>query len=458
VPKLYADVEPELRELARLLDDDQLVQQLKADLARRAPHPLTRGRHATPIEVILRLLVVQHLYGCSYAQVEHFVADSLVLRQFCRVDLEPVPDDTTLIRWANLIGSETLTALNERVVALARQLKVTRGRTLRVDSTVVETNIHHPTDSHLLGDGVRVLSRLLRRAKAVVGPAAGLGQDACRSRTRRVRRLTQQVQRAARRKGEQAAAAMQETYRKLLRVTEQTRTQAQQVCQVLREQSDARAQRLVAQFEYFLPLVEQAITPATRRVLKGEVLPAKVTLLNLFEPHTQVITRHTPGKPVEFGRKLWIEEIDGGIISGYRVLGDAGQDTPYLAESLEHHQVQFGHPPWLVAGDRGVSSADNLRLTEQAGVRRVVLPDPGRASPARRDPERARWFRRGQRFRAGIEGRIRVLKRDYGLDCCLAHGLTGLERWIGWGIVTHNLHQIAQTVSTRPAARVTGRA
>jgi IS5 family transposase len=134
------------------------------------------------------------------------------------------------------------------------------------------------------------------------------------------------------------------------------------------------------------------------------------------------------------------------------VLAEAGQDTPYLAESLAHHQQQFGHPPWLVAGDRGVASPANERLAEAAGVRRVVLPHPGRASPAQRERERARWFRRGQRFRAGIEGRIRVLKRDYGLDRCPDHGLAGLERWVGWGIISHNLYRIAQTVSARPAA------
>lgn len=189
---------------------------------------------------------------------------------------------------------------------------------------------------------------------------------------------------------------------------------------------------------------------ATRRVLNGEVVPAKEQIVSLFEPHTQIITRHTPGKPVEFGRKLWIDEVDGGIVSGYRVLEEAGQDYSYLAESLERHQERFGKPPWLVAGDRGDSSPANERLAEQAGVTRIGLPYTGRASPGRRERERERWFRRGQRFRAGIEGRIRVLKRDYGLGRCPDHGLTGMERWVGWGIVTHNLHLIAQTVSQRP--------
>ncbi len=454
VPKLASEFEPELVLLDQLLDDDVIIDRVRADLARRSPRTRTHGRPSTPVEVILRLLVVKRLYGWSYAEVEHFVGDSLTLRQFCRLYLEPVPDDTTLIRWAHLIGPETLVALNDRVVELARSLRVTRGRKLRVDSTVIETTIHHPTDSRLLGDGVRVLSRLLRRAKAVVTTEADLPRAVFQSHTRSVRRLAQRIHRVARRKGEQAAEDLQSAYRKLVDVAERTRTQARRVCQVLDAQSDAPAGRLVAQFEYVLPLVEKAITQATRRVLAGEVVPAKEKIVSLFEPHTQVITRHKPGKPVEFGRKLWIDEVDGGIVSGYRVLEDAGQDYPYLADSLVRHQERFGEPPWLLAGDRGVSSPGNERLAEQAGVTRVVLPASGRASPARRERERERWFRRGQRFRAGIEGRIRVLKRDYGLGRCPDHGLAGIERWVGWGIVTHNLHTIARTVSQRPQVAV----
>src|SRR3712207_2559868 len=216
VPQLYAAFEPVLRELDRLLDDDAIVARIRADLARRAPHSLTRGRPGTPVEVILRLLVVKRLYGWSYEQVEHFVADSLVLRQFCRVYLEKMPDDTTLLRWANLIEPTTLAALNERVVELARALKVTRGRKLRLDSTVVETPIHHPSDSSLLADGVRVLSRCLRRAKSVLGEASGLGKAVFRTRTRSARHLVQQLHRLGRRKGEDAREAMRHAYARLV--------------------------------------------------------------------------------------------------------------------------------------------------------------------------------------------------------------------------------------------------
>src|SRR5215218_5105417 len=205
VPKLNLEMEPELAQLDRLLDDDGLFARVKADLIKRYPNSARLGRHSTPVEVILRMLVVKRLYDWSYEQTEHFVSDSIVLRQFCCLYLESVPDDTTLIRWANQIGPETVASLNERAVKLARSLKVTRGRKLRVDSMVVETNIHHPTDSALLSDGVRVLSRLLRRAKKVLGEdATRLGKEAFRTRNRSVRRLTKKLHRIALRKGEEA--------------------------------------------------------------------------------------------------------------------------------------------------------------------------------------------------------------------------------------------------------------
>src|SRR5215204_305386 len=223
VPKLQLEMEPELAELDHLLQDDQIFKRVKADLAKRYPHTLVRGRHSTPVEVILRMLIVRRLYDWSYEQTEHFVSDSLILRQFCHLYLQPVPDDTTLIRWANLIGSDTLVRVNARVVELAKQLKVTRGRKLRVDSTVVQTNIHYPTDSAIVGDGVRVLSRLLHKAKTVLrevgeGTTSLKGglKGAFRSRTRSVRRIAQQLHRVARRKGEEAAEELKAAYAKLL--------------------------------------------------------------------------------------------------------------------------------------------------------------------------------------------------------------------------------------------------
>jgi IS5 family transposase len=457
VPKLGTNLDPILTQLNHLLDDDVLFQQVKADLAKRYPQTTRRGRPSTPVEVVLRMLVVKRLYRWSYEETEHFVSDSLVLRQFCRVYLQPVPDDTTLIRWANLIEPETLARLNDRVVDLAQSLKVTRGRKLRVDSTVVETAIHHPTDSRILGDGVRVLSRLLRRAKDVLGEQAEVGQDVFRSRTRSVRQLAQQLHRVARRKGEAAVEELQQAYQKLIGIAQATKHQAERVKDALQHQATAQAQRLVEQVEHFLPLVDQAIEQATRRVLYGEVVPAGEKLLSLFEPHTHVIKRHKAGKPVEFGRKLMLDEVEGGIISRYALVNDTGLDHPHLKESLAGHQERFGRAPDLLAGDRGLYSPANEELARKAGVKHIVLPKTGRLSAERQHHERQRWFRRGFRFRAGIEGRISVLKRGYELDRCREHGAAGMGRWVGWGVVTANLTTIARTVAARPAHQASRR-
>jgi len=451
IPQRYAGFEPELQELDRLLDDDEIFQRVRGDLGRRYPHSLTAGRHSTPVEVILRMLVLKRVYRWSYEATEHFVFDSLLLRQFCRVYWEEVPDDSTLNRWAKLITPTTLEAIHERVVQLARERKVTRGRKLRVDSAVVETAIHHPTDSSLLADGVRVLSRLLRRSKSVLGTSVGLSREVFRTRMRSVRRLTQQLHRMARRKGEEAAEELKGTYGRLIRVAEQSGAQARQVAAALSAQGDRAATHLARKLEQILPLVEQVISQAERRVIHGEKVPAGEKLVSLFEPHTQIIKRHKSGKATEFGRKLWLEEVEGGIVSGYRILEEPGQDDAYLAKSLTDHQQRFGHPPWLLAGDRGVSSPTNEQLAKDAGVKRVVLPAKGRASAERKKEERARWFRRGFRFRAGIEGRISVLHRCYELDRCRDQGADGMGRWVGWGIITANLVQIARTEVGRPS-------
>jgi len=451
VPQLATGFDTELRELDHLLDDDIIFQRIKADLATARPRSSSKGRHSTPVEVILRMLLVRRLYHWSYEDTEHFVADSLVLRQFCRVYLEAVPDDTTLIRWAHLVQPQTLDHINERVVHLARDRQVTRGRKLRVDSTVVETTIHHPTDSALLSDSVRVISRLLRRAKRVLGEGTDLGTEIFRTRTRSVRRLTQQLHRVARRKGEEAAEELTDTYRRLIRVARQSRSQAAEGAAALTGRTEREGQRLAMQLTSLLPLVDQVIEQATRRVLKGETVPASEKVVSLFEPQTQIIKRQKPGKPVEFGRKLWLEEVEGGIISGYRVLDEPGQDAPHLPQSLTDHQRRFGKPPWLVAGDRGVFSPANERLATEAGVTHVVIPYAGKASAKRKQQEKTRWFRAGFRFRAGIEGRISVLGRRYGLDCCLEHGEAGMGRHVGWGIITSNLAKIAETVAGRVA-------
>jgi IS5 family transposase len=348
VPELAAQTDPVLQQLDRLLEDDQLYQRVRRDLGQRYPLTLVHGRHSTPGEALLRLLVVKHRYNWSYRETEHRVADSLVLRWFCRIYFQAVPDSSTLLRWAHTIQPETLQQLNNRVVELARHAKVTAGRKLRLDGTVLETTIHYPTDSSLLADGVRVLSRLIRRSQPLVQEQLGGVREVFRSRLRTMRRGLQQLHRLRRRQGEEKAEQRQAIYTTLLRATEATLRQVDQVqtaLQAVDGAGRAKAERLLTQIEHYRPLVQQVIDQARRRVLARESVPASEKVVSLFEPHTRIIPRPKGGVDVAFGRLVVIDEVDGGIITRFTVLEDKTSEQGQLAPALAQHQGLFDRPP-----------------------------------------------------------------------------------------------------------------
>ena len=449
VPVLQLRFEPELAELDRLLEDDQLFQHVKADLSRRRPHTTETGRPSTPVEVIVRLLVVQHLYDWSYAQTEHFVGDSLVLRQFCRLGLQPVPHHTTLMRWSNVLQPETLHRLLDRVTDLARSLKVTRGRKLRIDSTVVATAIHYPTDSTLLFDGVRVLSRLVQRATlALTGTRRRIGVQRMRAAKQLVRRIEAT---AAAHATAHDRAERPTLYRRLLGEAQASLDQAERVRHTLATRAEASIQPLGAALGRMADLVQQVIAQTQRRVVDGESVPASAKLVSLFEPHTAIVRRGKAHLPAEFGRKILFDEVEGGLVTRYAVLAGNPPDAPELPHSLAHHQACFGQVPTVLTADRAFFTLDNEQLAHDLQIQSVALPRQGPLTPKHKELRHSADFRRAYRWRAGIEGRISVLKRRFGLDRCRYHGEQGMERWVGWGLLAHNLRQISRSVATQAA-------
>lgn len=445
--QLTNEMDPVLAQIDVLLDDEELYQLIRSDFAKRYPKTEVTGRKSTPVEVLLRMLTVKRLYALSYEQTEYQVRDSLVLRQFCRVYFEDVPDDTTLIRWANLITAETLAAYNQRVTQLATELKVTKGRKLRTDGTVVESNIHAPSDSRLLADSVRVIGRTLQRAKQVLTTQTELGTQVFRNRIRSARKTARQVQRLVTRQKEAGKRA----YRKLVQITRQSVSQAKQALEALAEHTDPQAQGLKDTLETFIPRTEQVIEQTIRRVFQDEKVPADEKIVSIFEPHTAIIRRGKAGKPVEYGRKVWLDEVEGGIVTHWEVLDGNPSDRDQWIPSLDAHQQLFGKPPTQASADRGVFSADNEAEAKRRGIKRVVLPKPGKKSEKRRQHEKQPWFRSAHKWHAGVEGRISVLKRCYDLDRCLNRGDDGFQRWVGWGVIAHNLKKIGLTVAARSA-------
>lgn len=445
IQSLTSEMEPELAEIDKILEDEVIYQMVKGDLARRYPKTKQTGRKSTPVEVILRILVVKHLYNLSYEKTEKAVKDSLVLRRFCRVYFEDVPDDTTLIRWANQIKPETLKALHERIVQIARELKVTKGRKLRTDGTVVETNIHYPTDSSLLNDGVRVLSRNLKRAQKVFDDGMEvIAKSIFRDRSRSARKLKRQIEGLARRGVEKTRPV----YQKLVRIVRASVRQAQTVIEILQDEQTKTTETLKQELQTFVTRTQQVLEQTTRRVFKQETVPAGEKILSIFEPHSDIIKRGKAGKPTEFGHKVWLDEVDGGIVSDYRILEGNPGDSDQWQPAIDRHIEQFGKAPYQASADRGVYSADNETYATDKGVKRVILPKAGYKSQKRRQHERLSWFRRGRHYHSGVEGRISVLKRKHGLDRCLNHGQDGFERWVGWGIIANNLTKIGQKATT----------
>lgn len=190
---------------------------------------------------------------------------------------------------------------------------------------------------------------------------------------------------------------------------------------------------------------------ARTRVLEGGKVAPQEKVVSLFEPHTRVLQREKPGAPVEFGRHLVLDEVEGGIVTRYRMLPVGEGERHELEQSVAHHRAVFGHPPGLVAADRGFHVPGQETAFQQAGVKQVAVPWKGKASPERRALEHSRAWRRRYRWRAGIEGRIHSLRRDFGLKRCRDHGEVGMERTVGWGILASNLRQIGQAGAKRAA-------
>jgi len=212
----------ELVKIDTYLEDEQLFRLIKQDLSKRYPKTCQTGRNSTPVEVILRMLVVKRLYSYSYEETEVRVSDSLRLREFCRVYLNDIPDDTTLIRWANLIQPKTLEQFNQRIIQLAVARKVTRGQKLRTDGTVVESNIRPPNDGRLLADSVRVLGRMVERGHNLLKDTGQKVQTGYENLTKEAKRLSRQIGETLRSQKEAARTQGRQHYENLLTMTEQT--------------------------------------------------------------------------------------------------------------------------------------------------------------------------------------------------------------------------------------------
>jgi transposase, IS5 family len=436
-----------MRQADQVLDDDELLEAVYQAQGKRRPKSHCRGRKQTPAEVLLRLAVLKHVRNWSFEETEREVRANVVYRQFTRIGAEKVPDAKTLGRLVQALGPQVVQQVHQRLVAIAQEKKVVRGRKLRLDTTVVEKNIHYPTDSSLLSDGARVLTRTMKKITALTGRAGAK----LRNRMRTIGHRAMEIARTSRSKGPQVQKKLKQGYRKLLTVTRKVVNQAkrfrQEIASGVKRAKDHDQKLVLAalrrDLETMLPRVQQVIRQAKARVLAGNVHVAG-KLVSVFEPSTEVIRKGKASKPTEFGKMVKVQEAENQIITHYEVFEKRPYDADLLVPAVCKHEEQFGRVPQLVAGDAGFYSADNEAELQKMGVRQISVPNRSTKSPERRRHQKKRFFRRGQKWRTGAEGRISVLKRRHGLNRCRYRGEAGMQRWVGLGVIADNLINIGR--------------
>jgi transposase, IS5 family len=446
--------EPWMRHSDQILDDDQLLNLVQQELSKRIRKSRTRGRPGTPAEVVLRLLLLQHIRDWSYDILVREVRANLVYRHFTRIGGGVVPDDKTMGRWGRQLSPETIQNLHRRVVAIAQEKQIVQGKRMRVDTTVVATNVHYPTDSSLLGDGVRVLTRLLKKATQIAGDTG----TKLRNRSRSVKLRMIEIARASRSKSPPTRKRMRGMYEKLVASTVRVVGQAKKfVTEIATGVKNAtRSTDLLApqklegirkELEKMLPRVKTVIEQTRARVFQGNThFPGKV--FSIFEPHTELIRRGKTDKPNEFGKLIKVQEAEGQIVTDYEVYDKRPADGDLLAPAVEIHEQRLGRVPELVAADAGFYSAKGEKAVSEKGVKKVSVPNRSTKSEERKKMQKARWFKKGQKYRTGCEGRISVLKRRHGLDRCLNKGEEGMKRWVGLGVIADNLINIGSALAT----------
>lgn len=436
----------------QVLEDERLIAIVYEALARRHPKSRTRGRRGTPAEVVLRLLLLKHIRNWSYGVLEREVRANLVYRDFTRVGAGKAPDAKTMGRWGLALKPEEIEKIHARVVGIAQEKQVVKGRKMRLDTTVVETNIHYPTDSNLLGDGVRVLIRAMKR----VAEIAGRHGAKLRDRSRSVKFRILEIGRVVRTRGGPNRERLKRGYEKLLstvgRVVGQAKRFSREIANGVKRSADVTQQAalegLRKELDTFVPRVQQVMHQAKQRIFGGDTHVAE-KLVSVFEPATEIIRKGKASKPTEFGKMVKIQEGENQIITDYAVYEKRPSDSELVIPALDAHKKKLGCIPRLVAGDAAFYSAKNEAAAHERGVKRVCIPNRSTKSVERKREQKKRWFKEGQRWRTGCEGRISVLKRRHGLRRCLYKGDTGMKRWVGLGVVADNVHHLGTVLAER---------
>lgn len=402
------------------------------DLVRGVANPQTGARGMTGNQV-LRVLIVKQMTGFSYEELTFHLADSVTYRAFCGFgSLEPTPGRSALAENIKKIRPKTLEKINRRVVRYAVGERIETGRRVRIDATVTESNIHPPTDSKLLFDSVRVITRLLGEAHQLCGFTAWSDH------TKRAKRRMLDVQNT------RDAARREDAYADLLKVTHTCVAYATAALNVLRAADEPRPKKalaLIAKLDEFLIWIGCVIDQTERRVLGGESVPSEEKVVSIFETHTDIIVKDR--RDTLYGHKVFVSAGSSGLITDCVIPRGNPADTTMAVPLLRRQLRILGRVPEQAAFDGGFASKENLKAGKALGITDLAFSK--KRGLAVTDMTRSSWvYRSLRKFRAGIEGLISFLKRAMGMDRCTWKGEDSFASYVMAAVLTGNLLTLAR--------------
>lgn len=436
LPAELQGLREELAKVDTLLDDTQIL----------APYVerfhTTMGRPTVPIETYLRLMYLKFRYQLGYETLVEEVSDSIQWRRFCRIPLDKkVPHSTTLIKLTKRFGNELIEELNQTLIEKAIEQKIIRGRKLRVDTTVVESDIHYPTDASLLVDGVKVITRTVKKLKEVADSIPAQFRD----RTRSIKKQLFSITKISRRRSGEAYQEVKQITGEIMATAAKVSREAWQVVKAAKDtassQVTTQADRLITSLKQALDVTEQIISQ-TAEVLNGNQQSSN-RIVSIFDPEARPIRKGKLKASTEFGYKVLLQETEEQVVTGYKVLEGNPSDDTLLQGAVNDHRKTFRRNPRNVATDRGLGSQKNEIALQAMGIKRCSLPRRGKLSPSRKKYQSQPWFKQLQRWRAGQEATISTLKRCYALRRSRFRGSRGTKTWVGFSIFTYNLRRLA---------------
>lgn len=437
--------------ISRILDDHpEIIDRAHKDLEEilRRQEENDGGRRCPfTTDTIVRTIIAQIIEGESLRGIVVRIDDSHYLRRFIRIYGAEMMDFTTLCGFKNAIKPQTWKEINELLRTAAIEEGLISGERLRVDMTAYETNIRWPTDSGLLWDTYRVLARLIDSARDI-DPDVAFGK---RLQRKKVKRLHSKIARRSGKKGIVSKSA-KVAYKQLLGHVDGILDWVGSVCEYLRlwckaevpEFLDGAIRNLIRQIEYYRLLGARVVDQARRRVLRGEKVPNDEKIFSIFEPHTELLMRGKAGKPIEFGHMVALQQVEGCFITDYDVFEKRPVDYALVEPALECHRKAFGENPREFSADKGFyESREQIEKLEKE-IEVVSIAKKGSRTEEETARETSRAFRLAQKFRAGIEGSISVLKRALRLCRCLNKGWEHYAATVGATIFAHNLLNLAK--------------